>query len=93
MDRFSSAVRSSLAIRTARISHNWTFTVALLFFGLAGDWLFDFVRRQVPGDVHTRAFLKVGGKLGEIAEAGDAMSVGVGLPLALGAFPGALRPR
>lgn len=57
---------------------------------VAGDRPFDFARTQVAGDVHVRALLQVSRELGKVAEAGDAMPVGVGLPLALGVFPGPL---
>jgi len=57
---------------------------------LPGDQLFDFARTQVPGDVHMRALLQAGRELGEIGKAGDAMPVGVGVPLTLGVFPGPL---
>ncbi len=61
-----------------------------VLLGFAVDWLFDFARARIAGDVNVRAFLHAGRKFSDSTKAGDTMPVGVRLPLALGVFSGPL---
>jgi hypothetical protein len=58
-----------------------------VLLALAVDRPCNLARAQVTGDVNVRALLKARRKFGDRPEAGDAMPVGVRLPLALGVFP------